>query len=135
MVTPDDLISTPPSGGSSTTSRQKQAAPERKSYILPKDIANSLSHLSDRDFGLLLKACMKEKTRRLPASSPRAGKAAAAATPLTTAQVNAVRAAFKAGVRPPVIARQFRLSQAQIREALATGKPDDELRSRRFQES
>ena len=97
-----------------------------------------ISYLSDSDFGLLLKACMKEKTRRrggvsgLPASSPRARKAAAAATPLTTAQVNAVRAAFKAGVRPPAIARQFRLSQAQIREALVTGKPDDEPR---FQES
>ena len=64
MGTSEDLISTPVSGVASTPSTQKQAGLERKSYILPKDIANSLSHLSDRDFGLLLKACMKEKMRR-----------------------------------------------------------------------
>ena len=64
MATPDNFISAPACVGTSATLTQKQAGLERKSYILPKDIANSLSHLSDRDFGLLLKACMKEKMRR-----------------------------------------------------------------------
>jgi DNA-binding transcriptional regulator LsrR (DeoR family) len=34
--------------------------------------------------------------------------------------VNAVRAAFKAGVKPSQIARQFGLSQSDVRKALAS---------------
>jgi len=37
---------------------------------------------------------------------------------LTTGKLNAVRAAFKAGVKPSAIARQF-MSQSDIRKALA----------------
>jgi hypothetical protein len=37
---------------------------------------------------------------------------------LTLGQANAVRAAFKAGVKPSTIARQFGISQAMIREVL-----------------
>ena len=39
--------------------------------------------------------------------------------PLTTGKFNAVRAAFKAGVKPMQIARQFGLSDADVRRALA----------------
>jgi hypothetical protein len=39
---------------------------------------------------------------------------------LTTGKLNAVRAAFKAGVRPSSIARQFGISQSDVRKALAT---------------
>jgi transposase-like protein len=39
---------------------------------------------------------------------------------LTTGKLNAVRAAFKAGVKPSAIARQFGLSKTDIRTALAT---------------
>jgi len=38
---------------------------------------------------------------------------------LIQGQVNAVRAAFKAGVTPSRIARQFGISQANVRKALA----------------
>ena len=38
---------------------------------------------------------------------------------LTTGKLNAVRAAFKAGVKPPAIARQFGISQSEVRKALA----------------
>jgi predicted transcriptional regulator len=38
---------------------------------------------------------------------------------LTQGQVNAVRAAFKAGITPSRIARQFGISQANVRKALA----------------
>jgi hypothetical protein len=75
---------------------------------------------------------------RCPATLPRTGllfragpdKAASKATQqrqsevspvgLTRGQVNAVRAAFKAGVTPARIARQFGLSQSQVRKALMT---------------
>ena len=40
---------------------------------------------------------------------------------LTTGKLNAVRAAFKAGVKPAAIARQFGISQSDVRKALAQG--------------
>jgi transposase-like protein len=39
---------------------------------------------------------------------------------LIRGQVNAVRAAFKAGITPSRIARQFGLSQSNVRKALAS---------------
>src|SRR6476660_53719 len=46
---------------------------------------------------------------------------------LTTGKLNAVRAAFKAGVKPSAIARQFGISQSDVRKTPAQGsveKPD-----------
>ena len=42
---------------------------------------------------------------------------------LTTGKLNAVRPAFKAGVKPSAIARQFGISQSNVRKALAQGQP------------
>src|SRR5579872_4926066 len=42
------------------------------------------------------------------------------AHPLTVGQTNAVRAAFMAGVKPSVIARQFGISQSAIKKALSS---------------
>jgi hypothetical protein len=39
---------------------------------------------------------------------------------LTRGQINAVLAAFKAGVRLPLIARQFGLTQSDVRKVLAS---------------
>jgi transposase-like protein len=39
---------------------------------------------------------------------------------LTRGQLNAVRAAFKAGITPSRIARQFGISQSNVRKALAS---------------
>ena len=44
----------------------------------------------------------------------------AAVVHLTPGKLNAVRAAFKAGVKPSQIARQFGLSQSDVRKALAS---------------
>jgi predicted DNA-binding protein (UPF0251 family) len=44
----------------------------------------------------------------------------AATVHLTHGKLNAVRAAFKAGVKPSQIARQFGLSQTDVRTALAS---------------
>jgi DNA invertase Pin-like site-specific DNA recombinase len=43
-----------------------------------------------------------------------------AAVPLTQGKLNAVRAAFKAGVTPSRIARQFGISRSDVRKALAS---------------
>ena len=40
---------------------------------------------------------------------------------LTAGKQNAVRAAFKAGVKPSAIARKFGISQSDVRKALAQG--------------
>jgi DNA invertase Pin-like site-specific DNA recombinase len=42
------------------------------------------------------------------------------AVSLTRGQINAVRAAFKAGIKPSLIARQFGLSQSDVRKVLAS---------------
>ena len=52
------------------------------------------------------------------AMAARKKKAEAAAVPLTQGKLNAVRAAFKAGVTPSRIARQFGISQSDVRKAL-----------------
>jgi hypothetical protein len=43
---------------------------------------------------------------------------------LTTGKLNAVRSAFKAGVKPSAIARQFGISQSDVSKALATESRD-----------
>jgi hypothetical protein len=45
---------------------------------------------------------------------------AAATVSLTRGQVNAVRAALKAGIKPSLIARQFGISQSDVRKVLAS---------------
>jgi uncharacterized protein (DUF433 family) len=55
-----------------------------------------------------------------PTRQRQVGVAAAA---LTKGQVNAVRAAFKAGVTPSRIAQQFGLSHADVRKALSSDEP------------
>jgi hypothetical protein len=90
--------------------------------LLPKDLAGALKHLDDAELGVLLSAVTAETERRR--LRPTRGKASKTRQPednlrLTSGQQNAVRAAFKAGVKPSTIARQFRISQSEVRKALA----------------
>jgi hypothetical protein len=64
----------------------------------------------------------KRRGRKSPASieTPDKLRIEAAAVHLTPGKMNAVRAAFKAGVKPSQIARQFGLSQSDVRKALAS---------------
>ena len=85
--------------------------------------------LDDADVDLLLSVVTTEAQRRGRLSKPqsqaeakRARRRAAAeeiSHGLTKGKLNAVRAAFKAGVKPSAIARQFGISQADVRRALA----------------
>jgi hypothetical protein len=90
--------------------------------LLPKDLAGALKHLDDAELGMLLAAVTAETDRRR--LRPTRGKAPKTRrgednSRLTSGQQNAVRAAFKAGVKPAAIARQFRISQSEVRKALA----------------
>jgi hypothetical protein len=73
----------------------------------------------------LIAAALVEQKRRgggpVSANAP-ARKQQVVETHLTTGKLNAVRAAFKAGVKPTQIARQFGLSDADVRKALASGE-------------
>ena len=100
--------------------------------MLPKDLARSLMRLDDAEIDLLLSAVTTETQRRgrLPKRQPRAepklgGRRTAVkeiSHGLTKGKLNAVRAAFKAGVKPTAIARQFGISQSDdVRNALAQG--------------
>ena len=58
--------------------------------------------------------------KQLPLPEPRRQKRIKeVAVPLAQNKLNAVRAAFKAGVRPSRIAKQFGVSLSDVRKALA----------------
>ena len=65
----------------------------------------------------------KEAATRAATRSSRAS-AQGEGTSLTRGQVSAVRAGFKAGVKVSMIARQFGLSQSEVRKALASEMPE-----------
>jgi hypothetical protein len=92
-------------------------------HVLPADLPSAIKQLSDQELDQLLTAVLAEQKRRgrkLPVSNERKQRDNIAPTPLTVGQVNAVRAAFKAGITPSRIARQFGISQSNIRKALAS---------------
>jgi hypothetical protein len=107
-------------------------------HVLPRDLNKAVGHLSDGELDLLHAATIEEMQRRgRPPPSGSANPSSHPAAPpdkpashrtsvgnsevgLTRGQINAVRAAFKAGVTPSRIARQFGISQANVRKALAT---------------
>jgi len=103
-------------------------------HFLPEDLAGALKRLDDVEIDALLAAVTTEAERRgrwppspakekpvADAKPPRRQEAADGAGSLTTGKLNAVRAAFKAGVKPSAIARQFGISQSDVKKALAQG--------------
>jgi DNA invertase Pin-like site-specific DNA recombinase len=81
--------------------------------------------LDDDQLDRLLAAVIgefKERGRKLPGSDEpsRKRRTKEVAPPLAQGKLNAVRAAFKAGVRPSRIAREFGVSHADVKRALAS---------------
>ncbi len=112
-------------------------------HILPKNLRHAIKQLSDDEFEELFRVACEEARRRgkLPRSietdpMPSSRRSSTKPSPadksthqrqvnsaevaLTRNQVNMVRAAFKAGVTPSRIARQFGISQSNVRKALAS---------------
>jgi hypothetical protein len=116
-------------------------------YSLPKDLPRALKQLGDSELISLLGAAFEEAKRRdklgpdLVAISQgrkpslksnqhsKAREKPSVAVSLTRGQVNAVRAAFKAGIGPSRIAREFGISQADVRKVLASDAREREKRS------
>ena len=121
-TTPDLFSVAPAKRDASPGNLNRDNPAPRPRHLLPKDLVGALKHLDDAELGTLLAAVTAETERRL--LRPGRGKAAKTRQPednsrLTSGQQNAVRAAFKAGVKPSTIARQFRISQSEVRKALA----------------
>ena len=100
------------------------AAPLRR-HVLPNDLTNAIKQLEDKELDQLFSAVLAEQKRRGKSGpntdeSFRKRRVEAVAVPLTQGKLNAVRAAFKAGVTPSRIARQFGISQSDVRKALAS---------------
>jgi hypothetical protein len=116
-------------------------------YMLPNDLSNALQQLGDLELDRLVAASHHELQRRgrpmtrtpeiQPAThlspSERASKRSIAKdqlsgrrqreepnVTLTQGQANAVLATFKAGIAPSRIARQFGISQSDVRKVLAS---------------
>ena len=124
---------------SSPSSNPPEALPGRPSRraALPKDLPRAIRHLADIELDWLVRVAIQEAKRRgrpVPTDAVGPAQTDTAATSrerqtrqgqigraaaLTQGQVNVVRAAFKAGVPPRRIGRQFGLSQAQVRKALS----------------
>ena len=146
-----DLFSTERLGGPSSD-RPADAVTGRppRRTALPKDLPRAIRYLEDRELDWLLRTAIQEAKRRgrpmptteasptnTPAASsepiPKQTKSPGrlthqrqiqpAAASLSRGQVNAVWAAFKAGVTPSRIARQFGLSHADVRKALSSDEP------------
>jgi predicted DNA binding protein len=111
------------------------ASAQERRHILPKDLPNAVKHLTDRELDLLIAASVEEAKRRgrsppsVQVDEPPSKRSSrtdnrrhveVATVSLTRGQVNAVRAAFKAGIKPSLIARQFGLSQSNVRKVLAS---------------
>jgi hypothetical protein len=142
-ATPDlfstDMVrdaSPPPTTRVSATEAATDTALKR--HVLPRDLPKAVKYLTDRELDLLITVSVEEAKRRgrlLPtsvwpsstdasvpkqSSSRHKEQAEVAKVSLTRGQVSAVRAALKAGIKPSQIARQFGISQSDVRKVLAS---------------
>ena len=111
----------------STVRTDEPTAPASPSYALPKNLPSALKHLDDDQLDRLLAAViseLKQRGKKLPVSNEPTRKqhTKEVAPPLAQGKLNAVHAAFKAGVRPSRIAKQFGISQSDVRKVLASEK-------------
>jgi hypothetical protein len=105
---------------------KEHASAVSPSYALPTNLSSALRHLDNDQLDRLLAAVLAEREARdgkkvLVSNEPSSEKPGKKAAPsLPQGKLNAVRAAFKAGVKPSQIARQFGISQSDLRKALAS---------------
>ncbi len=87
---------------------------------LPANLGRSLRHLDDGDLDRLLEAVAAEARRRGRTDGKTTGaRARGKAAPVTAGQEKLILAASEAGLTPAAIAREFRLSRAQVDGVLA----------------
>ena len=132
----DDLFSLDPSPASKSVSFSEQnpsqanepARDKPPTYQLPSNLPSALSHLDDDQLERLFMAVNVELERRgkiapIRQTIEREPSAEEGALPLAFGKLNAIRAAFKAGVKPSAISKQFGVSQADVHRALKNNQP------------
>jgi hypothetical protein len=89
-------------------------------HILPNDLSAAMKHLSDQELEQLLVAVTQQRRgKKPPPSRTESKRTELPAVTLTIGKQNAVRAAFKAGVTPAKIAKQFGIPQSDVRRVIA----------------
>jgi hypothetical protein len=112
----------------STASREHvESATSSPRHVLPSDLPTAIKHLDDQELDQLFAAVVAERLQRgmkspVPDKTPNKRSVEATAVSLTPGKLSAVRAAFKAGVTPTKIAKEFGLSQADVRSVIASDK-------------
>jgi predicted DNA binding protein len=108
------------------SSEDRVASGHERRHVLPKDLPNAVKHLNDDELDRLLFVTLAEAKRRgrhtTPTDKHFQTRTSESAVSLTRGQLNAVRAAFQAGITPARIARQFGLSQSDVKKALKFDK-------------
>ena len=106
----------------SLIARGKTGTPHSR-YVLPENIDAAIQQLDDQELDRLVSAALEERARRkkppVPEESWRKRHPEGVSVSLPQGKINAVRAAFKAGVTPTRIARVFGMSKSDVRRALA----------------
>jgi len=115
------------SGTSSPKPDSNSATAAASRHVLPNDLPTAIKHLEDQELDQLFAAVVAERLQRgmkspVPDKTPNKRPVEAAAVSLTPGKLSAVRAAFKAGVTPTKIAKEFGLSQADVRSVIASDK-------------
>ncbi|MDE0530016.1 MAG: hypothetical protein OXI01_01005, partial [Albidovulum sp.] len=88
--------------------------------MLPADLERSLRHLDDAELDRLVDAATAEARRRGRQAGKTSGvRGRGKPKPVTAGQEKLILAAFEAGLKPAAIAREFRLSRAQVDGVLA----------------
>ena len=106
------------------SSADRVSSADERRHVLPKDLPNAVKHLNDEELDRLLAVTLAEAKRRgrhtTPTNKRPQTRTLESALSLTRGQLNAVHAAFQAGITPARIARQFGLSQSDVKKALTT---------------
>src|SRR6516162_7912875 len=102
---PASLWSSPVSSSAAASRETETAASSR--YVLPKDIEAAIKHLDDQQLDRLVSVALEERARRKKPPVPEKNQNELPKTRLPQGKLNAVLAAFKAGVTPSRIAREF----------------------------
>ena len=93
-------------------------------HVLPSDLSAAIKQLSDLELDQLQTALTAEvhrRGRKPPAHQKDVhARAESLSVSLSPGKLSAVRAAYKAGVTPAKIARQFGIPQSDVRKVLAS---------------
>jgi hypothetical protein len=91
-------------------------------HVLPENLNAAIRQLDDQELDRLVAAALEERSRRKkpPAPEERQSRGRHEIVPpsLPQGKLNAVKAAFKAGVTPARIAREFGISLSDVRKAI-----------------